>query len=149
MAKKPSEAGKAEGKYNGKANLKYDFSPDERAANGRKGGVASGVAKRTRKTMASVLKEILMTELPEEEARERLKAVGLDGTYMDGISMAMIERAGKGDVEAGRFVRDTIGEKPREGVDLTLDEKPLASIDMTKMSDEQLQQLAAQRAEQE
>lgn len=136
-----------EQKYNGKANLKYDFSPEERAENSRKGGVKSGEARRRKRTIRETLQAMLDCQIPEADRAEALKALGFDGTFRDGMSIAMLEKACRGDVEAGRFVRDTIGEKPREGVDLTLDEKPLASIDMSKLTDEQLQRLAEQRGE--
>lgn len=138
-----------EGKYNGKANLKYDFTPEERAANSRKGGVKSGEVRRRKRTIRETLQAMLDCQIPDSEKQEALKALGFEGTFRDGMTLAMLEKACRGDVEAGRFVRDSVGEKPREGVDVSLDEKPLASIDLTKLSDEQLQQLAAQRAEQE
>lgn len=142
MAKKAGE----KPQYN-EQNLKHDFSPEELAANGRKGGKASGEAKRRNKTIRAALQAMLDGDAPDAEQREALKAAGFDGTYRDVMALAMLEKACRGDVEAGRFVRDTVGEKPREGVDVSLDEKPLASIDMSKLTDEQLQQLAAQRAE--
>jgi hypothetical protein len=138
MAGKGSEVG-----------LKQDFSPEERAANGRKGGVKSGEARRRKRTIRETLQAMLDCQIPDSEKQAALKALGFDGTFRDAMSMAMLDKASRGDVEAGRFVRDSVGEKPREGVDVILDEKPLASIDMSKLSDEQLQQLAAQRAEQE
>lgn len=127
-------------------NLKHDFTHEQRAANGAKGGVASGEARRKNRTMRAVLQSILDCNVPEEEARQRLEALGLDGTIRDDVSMAMIERARRGDVEAGRFVRDTIGEKPREGVDIGLEDKPIASLDLSKLTDDQLRMLAG-RAE--
>lgn len=138
-----------EGKYNGKANLRYDFTPEERAANSRKGGVKSGEARRRKRTIRETLQAMLDCQIPDEEKQAALKALGFDGTFRDAMSMAMLDRAAKGDVEAGRFVRDSVGEKPRDGVDVSLEDKPLASIDLSKLSDEQLQQMAAQRAEED
>lgn len=138
--------GKTRGENAGHANLKFDFTPEERSANGRQGGVASGEAKRRKKTIRSVMQAMLDCQIPEAEQAAALKALGFEGTFRDGMTLAMLEKALKGDVEAGRFVRDTVGEKPREGVDLSIEDKPLASIDMSKLTDEQLQQLAAQRA---
>ena len=58
----------------------------------------------------------------------------------------MADKAKTGDVEATRYIRDTIGEKPREGLELgNLDDKPLASVDLSKLSDEQLKAMAAAR----
>ena len=62
--------------------------------------------------------------------------------------MAVSGKAAAGDVEATRYLRDTAGEKPREGLELgNLDDKPLASLDMSKLTDEQLRIIAARRAE--
>lgn len=144
MAKKQGET-RAENA--GHANLKFDFTPEERSANGRQGGVASGEAKRKKKTIRAVMQAMLDCQIPDTEAAEALKALGFEGTFRDGMTRAMLEKALKGDVEAGRFVRDTVGEKPREGVDLSFEDKPLSAIDMSKLTDEQLQQLAAQRAD--
>lgn len=142
MAKKAGE----KHQYN-EQNLKHDFSPEERAANGRKGGVASGETRRRNKTIQSVLRAMLDSQIPDAEQKEMLKASGFEGTYRDAMSLAMLEKACRGDVEAGRFVRDTADGKPREGMDLSISDKPIASLDLSKLSDEQLQQLAAQRAE--
>ena len=145
---KTEKQGNTRGVNAGHANLKFDFTPEERSANGRQGGVASGEAKRRNKTIRAVMQAMLDCKIPEAEQAEALKALGFEGTFRDGMTLAMLVKACKGDVEAGRFVRDTVGEKPREGFDLTLDERPLASIDMGKLTDEQLLALAAQRAEQ-
>ena len=131
----------------GHANLKFDFTPEERSANGRQGGVASGVAKRRNKSIRAVMQAMLDCQIPEEEATEALKSLGFEGTFRDGMTLAMLQKALRGDVEASRFVRDTVGEKPREGLDLTFEDKPLSSIDMSKLTDEQLQRLAEQRGD--
>lgn len=144
MAKKQGETRAENAGHN---NLKFDFSPEERSENGRKGGVASGESKRRRKSIRETLQLMLDCQIPDEEQQEMLKAFGFDGTYRDAMSMAMLAKASRGDVEAGRFVRDTVGEKPREGLDLDIHDKPIASLDLSKMSDAELQQMAAQRAE--
>ena len=144
MAKTPEELAEARAKR--EANLVV-FTEETASEAGRKGGVKSGEARRRKRTIRETLQAMLDCQIPDAERAEALKALGFDGTFRDGMSVAMLEKACKGDVEAGRFVRDTIGEKPREGVDLTLDEKPLASIDMSKLTDEQLQKLAEQRVD--
>lgn len=123
-----------------------NLTPEQCSAAGKKGGVKSGEARRRKRTIRETLQAMLDCQIPDAERAEALKALGFDGTFRDGMSVAMLEKACRGDVEAGRFVRDTVGEKPREGVDLSIEDKPLASIDMSKLTDEQLQQLAAQRA---
>lgn len=145
MAKKtPEELALARAKQD--ANLVM-FTHDTAADAGRKGGVASGEAKRKKKTIRAVMQAMLDCQIPDAEAVETLKALGFEGTFRDGMTRAMLEKALKGDVEAGRFVRDTVGEKPREGVDLSIEDKPLSAIDMSKLTDEQLQRLAEQRGD--
>ena len=73
---------------------------------------------------------------------------GIDPTVLNAINLAVSGKAAQGDVEAARYLRDTVGEKPREGLELgNLDDKPLASLDLSKLTDEQLQIIAARRAE--
>lgn len=63
----------------------------------RKGGIASGESKRARKT----LKEELLLLLNE-------------GNTQKNITLALIDKAIKGDTKAFEVLRDTIGEKPVE-----------------------------------
>ena len=132
----------------GTENLRRDFSPEELRENGRKGGVASGVAKRKQKTFRESIKAILALQTPDEAKKAQLEELGIDATILNAINMAVSGRAAAGDVEAARYLRDTAGEKPREGLELgNLDDKPLASLDMSKLTDEQLKIIAARRAE--
>lgn len=128
-------------------NLKHDFTPEERSQNGKKGGAASGRTRRAQRTFRDSINAILSCPVQDEEVRKALETLGLDATILSEINMAVIEKAKKGDVEATRFVRDTRGEKPVAGLEIgNLDGKPLASIDLSGMTDDQLRALAAQRA---
>ena len=127
--------------------LNLDFTPEERAANGRKGGVASGIAKRKQRTFRESIKAIMALQTPDEEKRQVLEALGVDPTVLNAINLAVSGKAAAGDVEAARYLRDTAGEKPREGLEIgNLDDKPLASLDMSKLTDEQLRVIAARRS---
>lgn len=84
-------------------------SGDEAVENGRKGGIASGEAKRRRKT----LKEELLLMLEDE-------------TIQQSITAALIREATEGNSAGsvrGAFetIRDTIGEKPTEKVEMKTD----------------------------
>ena len=93
-------------------------SPSEARENGRKGGKKSGEARRQRKAMRETLLELL--KMPATERKEYdFETAGL---------LAMLEKWEKGDVAAGVFVRDTIGEKPVEKRDVALQ----AEISLTK-----------------
>ena len=132
----------------GSANFRRDFTPEELRENGRKGGIASGVAKRKQKTFRESIKAILALQTPDPEKQAQLEELGIDATILNAINMAVSGKAAAGDVEAARYLRDTAGEKPREGLELgNLDDKPLASLDMSKLTDEQLRIIAARRAE--
>jgi len=125
-----------------------DRTPDERRESARNAGKASGVSRNKRKTFRESLLTILSMPVDDPETYEALKKLGLDGTFQSAIDLAQIRNAQRGDTDASRFVRDTIGEKPREGIEIgNLDDRPLATIDMSKLTDDQLRQLAAQRAE--
>lgn len=68
----------------------------------RLGGIKSGESRRARKT----LKEELLALLSQGDIQEK-------------ISLALLEKAKKGDVKAFETMRDTIGEKPTEKVENT------------------------------
>lgn len=125
-----------------------DMSRERHLQASSRGGVASGVAKRRQKTFRESVKALMKCQVVDEEQRKALEEMGLDATLLNQIQKAVFDRAAKGDVEAVRYLRDTAGEKPREGLELgNLDGKPLASIDLSGLTDEQLRALAAQRAE--
>lgn len=122
-------------------------SSDEARVNGAKGGKASAAARRRRKTFAEGLRELLQMEETDPETRALLQELGLEGTIQDALNMAQVRQAHRGDSEAFRLIRDTVGEKPREGLEIgNLDGKPLATVDLRELSNEQLQALAAARS---
>lgn len=70
----------------------------------KKGGKASGESRRKRKT----LKEELLLLLENEN-------------YNKKISLAMIQEALTGNVRAFETIRDTIGEKPKDSIEINQD----------------------------
>lgn len=78
-------------------NLKPIRSMSEARENGKKGGIKSGEVRRARKT----LKEELLLLLE-------------NGNTQNKISVALVQKAIKGDIKAFEVIRDTIGEKPTE-----------------------------------
>ena len=121
-----------------------DRTPEEYRANGVKAGKASGESRRKRKTFRESLLTILSMPVDDPETYEALKKLGLDGTFQSAIDLAQIRLAQRGDTDASRFVRDTVGEKPREGLEIgNLADRPFETIDLTQMSDAQLRELAA------
>ena len=130
-------------------NLKKysEYTESEKAEFHRQGGIASGQSKRRRKTFAETLRAVLASEYPVEEAKQKLQSMGLDGTWMDQLSQAQVDKASRGDTEAFRAVRDTIGENPRQAVDVGLTSGPLCGMDLTQLSDDQLRAMIAAREE--
>ena len=95
-------------------------SPSEVRENGRKGGKASGETRRRKKEMRERL-EILLS-MPISSGKnadiESIKSFGaLKGkniTVEDAVLIAITQKALKGDIQAGTFLRDTVGEKPTD-----------------------------------
>lgn len=76
-------------------------TPKERQELARKAGIASGKARRERKT----LKEELLLLLSEGDTQEK-------------ISLSLIQEALKGNTKAFEIIRDTVGEKPKEEIEV-------------------------------
>ena len=101
----------------GKENLRPVSSKDEARERGRKGGLASGEARRKRKT----LKEELLLMLEDE-------------TVQQSIAAALIREATEGNSSksvraAFETIRDTIGEKPIDKVQMESKVDVAASTD--------------------
>ena len=111
------------------------------------GGTASAKKRRQKKTFAETLRAVLASEYPVEEAKRKLQDMGLDGTWMDQLSQAQVDKASRGDTEAFRAVRDTIGENPKQAVDVGLTSGPVSGMDLTQLSDDQLRAMIAAREE--
>lgn len=82
----------------------------------RKGGVNSGAARRRKKTMKNSAK--MLMDMPASKAiKQKLKMLGIDeedATYQMGIIVAMLQEALGGDVKAAQFMRELIGEDPKQ-----------------------------------
>lgn len=114
------------------------------------GGKASQAKQRRRKTQAEIIRQIMDLTLTPEEGADKLEALGLDPTWATDANVAVMQKARRGDVESLRYLRDTIGEKPRDGLEIgNLDGQPLSTIDLSALSDEQLQAMIAAREQSE
>ena len=111
------------------------------------GGTASAKKRRQKKTFAETLRAVLASEYPVEDAKRKLQDMGLDGTWMDQLSQAQVDKASRGDTEAFRAVRDTIGENPRQAVDVGLTSGPVSGMGLSQLSDDQLRAMIAAREE--
>lgn len=125
-----------------------DLTEAEKKEFHSKGGKAGAASKRRMKTQAQIIRQVMALEIEPGEAREMLEAAGLDPTWATDANVAVMRKARAGDVEALRYCRDTIGEKPREGLEIgNLDDKPLATVDLRSLSDDQLRAMIAARQE--
>lgn len=103
-----------------------DQNREKAAENGRKGGKASGEAKRRKKEMRERLELLLSMPIGNGKGAEieKIKSFGaIKGkniTVEDAILIAIAQKAMKGDIPAGTFIRDTVGEKPTENKNVTI-----------------------------
>lgn len=87
------------------------LSKEEHLAASRKGGIASGETRRRRKTFKELIQIAL--ELTDESRQ----------TNAEAIVATAIQQAKGGDDKARIFIRDTLGEKPTDVVDLNTRER--------------------------
>ena len=95
-------------------NLKpINQTSEEAKKNGRKGGINSGKSRKAKKLLRDELIALLETKISNDEGKKI--------TTRKKISLALIQKASNGDVKAFEVIRDTIGEKPIEKQELTID----------------------------
>ena len=98
---------------------------DEQVKTATKGGIASGKARREKKAMKETLATLLSMPLKDGNATdlEEVKSVaalkGKNITVQEAIMLAQIQKAVKGDTRAAEFVRDSSGNKPKDGLELS------------------------------
>lgn len=94
-------------------NLRTPTSTEARER-GRKGGIASGKARRERKT----LKDELLLLLQEDDNNTK-------------ISVALLNKALMGDIQAFTTIRDTIGEKPTDKIEADVNSEVNINIELS------------------
>ena len=100
-------------------------TPKERKERAKKMGVASGKARRDKKAMKETLANLLSMPLQEgnavdiEEIQSIANLNGKNITVQEAIMLAQIKKAIKGDTKAAEFVRDSSGNKLKEGVEIS------------------------------
>ena len=120
------------------------LTPEER----KLGHQASCRTKRRRTLIRDSLQSILAAQCTDADIRRACEEIGIDdASFADAIAFAMVHKGSKGDVDAARFVRDSSGERPTQAVELAVDERPVAELDLGSMSDEELMRLAEQRSD--
>lgn len=86
---------------------------DEQRKIAQAGGKASGQARREKKLLRETLQTLLASDYDCD---------GVIGNGVEAISLALIGQALKGNVKAFEVIRDTVGEKPAEKVDIGTDD---------------------------
>lgn len=133
--------GKIKGSKNiGEWNAK--LTPEQRAEHARRAAEVSTETRRRYRTMRDLLKQVLVLDVDDPGMAEAMRKLGLEPSRANAIALSTVGKAGVGDVEAARFVRDTVGEKPTEAYNIGVSGKPVKSLDLSGLSDEQLEQLA-------
>ena len=92
----------------GHENLKpfNELTQEEQRKLAKKGGIASGKARKEKKLLKELLEEALA------------KGTDTDNEYVN-ITLALIKQANEGNVKAYEVIRDTLGQKPIEKVEVS------------------------------
>lgn len=99
-------------------NLTHKLTVSEQRA----GGKASGAARRRKKLLRECLTELLEREYVSSEGKS------MEGA--DLISAKLFQKAMDGDLKAFEIIRDTVGQKPAERVEVdTIDPQARAEMD--------------------
>lgn len=87
-------------------NLKPIRTKSEAREKGKKGGIKSGEVRAQRKTLKEELLALLEVKVEDKTMQEK-------------ISFSLIQEALSGNVKAFETIRDTIGEKPQDKVNIS------------------------------
>ena len=100
------------------------MTPERRAECGRKGGIAKREATRRRKEMRETLDILLNMPMKKGKtySAEDIKCFadlkGKNITIDQAMMVCLIQKALKGDINAIAMIRDTVGEKPSDKVEV-------------------------------
>ena len=99
---------------------------EEQKAIARKGGIASGKARREKRMMRETLDILLSMPLKNgkfadvDDIRSFAALKGKNISVQEAILISQVQKAMKGDTRAAEYVRDTIGQKPVDSVDMNV-----------------------------
>ena len=105
-------------------------SHEEAVSNGAKGGIKSGEARRRKKTLREQMEMLLALPVKDPNTRDFIESLGIDPETIDNalaITLSMYQEALKGNTKAFELIRDTIGEKPTDR--LQIEEAPVIKLE--------------------
>ena len=105
----------------GKDNLRAP-SPEEARERGRKGGKASAEARKKRKAFKDAILAVLAEPLTDKAGNPHPSGMNVQEAMIRGV----IKRAINGDPRAMEVIRDTVGEKPVQQVEVATPKAELA-----------------------
>lgn len=118
------------------------LTPAQRKESAHRAAEASAKARRKYKAMRELLKQVLVLDVDDPALRDAMEKLGVEPSRANAIALMTVAKAGNGDIEAARFVRDTVGEKPTEQYNVGVAGRPIKSLDLTALTDEELEALA-------
>lgn len=110
----------------GAENLKPVQSKEEARERGRKGGLKSGEVRRQKRTLKEQMETLLSLPVKDDNTRNFIESLGIDPETIDNataITLSIYQEALKGNTKAYELIRDTLGEKPTDK--LQVEEAPV------------------------
>ena len=108
-------------------------STEEAREIGAKGGRASGESRRRKKTLREQMEMLLSLPVQDEQTRDFIESLGISREEVNNalaITLSMYQEALKGNTKAFELIRDTIGEKPTDR--LQIEERPVIRLERPK-----------------
>lgn len=93
-------------------------TPSERRELAIKAGIASGKARKRKSALRDTMNRCLTMKVQVEGLSDVLLADGVESTYEDVITMALIKQASLGDVQAYKAIMQVVGQTDRSEADL-------------------------------
>lgn len=145
--KKPYMELPAQPKHDNQKNLWiYHQTAEEHAEAMRRSRPKAAETRRRHRLMRELAEAMLDSELKRHDPHyDELVEKGLPTIESTSILFAQLCKAKDGDTESARFLRDTSGQKPGDSLSVSMEEKPFDTIDLTKLSDEELNAMIAAR----
>lgn len=102
----------------------HEFTQEEAS----KGGKASAEARRRKKTFKDVFEALMSEDIGVNIPKPQHIANANGISVQEAIAITVAVKAVNGDLSAAGFVRDTLGEKPTEKMDIDSDNKITVNI---------------------